>query len=265
MKMRRKNIIKRAFALATAFALLAALAACGNGAGNSENTSEPNNQTTQDKQTAAHEKYKEAMQNMLDNLVFPNGEQVYTNAESEDEQGSIWTDNKFAIADIDGDGTDELIINFSNAPAAGEVFYIFEYDEASDSLKEEFTEFPTPEFYDNGYVTAGASHNQGMAGDFWPYTIYKYDAESDTYVQQYYIDAWDKELYPQDFEGNAYPNEIDTSNTGTVYYLYEDVTKAVDPVDKTAYDKLARDTYGSAAEVTIVYSDISQENIEAIS
>lgn len=260
--MRRKNIIKRAFALATAFALLAALAACGNG--ENENSSEPNN-STQVNQTAAHEKYKEAMQNMLDNRVFPNGEQVYGGAETEDSAGSIWTDNKFAIADIDGDGTDELIINFSNAPAAGEVFYIFEYDEASDSLKEEFTEFPTPEFYDNGYVTAGASHNQGMAGDFWPYTIYKYDAESDTYVQQYYIDAWDKELYPQDFEGNAYPDEIDTSSTGTVYYLYEDVTKAVDPVDKTAYDKLARDTYGSAAEVTIVYSDISQENIEAIS
>ena len=263
--MRTKNIIKRAFALATAFALLAALAACGNIAENSENSSESNNQATQAEQTVAHEKYKEAMQNMLDNLVFPNGEQVYTNAESEDEQGSIWTDNKFAIADIDGDGTDELIINFSNAPAAGEVFYIFEYDEASDSLKEEFTEFPTPEFYDNGYVTAGASHNQGMAGDFWPYTIYKYDAESDTYVQQYYIDAWDKELFPQNFEGKDYPDEVDVSSTGTVYYLYEDVTKAVEPVDKADYDKLVADTYGSAAEVTIDYSDISQESIDKIS
>ncbi len=262
--MRRKNIIKKAFALATAFALLTALAACGNGTGNSENSSEPNNQTTQANQTAAHEKYKEAMQNMLDNRVFPNGEQVYGGAETEDSAGSIWTDNKFAITDIDGDGNDELIINFSNAPAVGEVFYIFEYEEDSDSLKEEFTEFPAVEFYDNGYVTAGASHNQGLAGDFWPYTLYKYDESKDSYVQQYYIDAWNKELYPQDFEGNAYPDEIDTSSTGTVYYLYEDVTKAVEPVDKTAYDKLARDTYGSAAKITIDYSDITQENIDAI-
>ena len=259
--MRRKKIIEKAFVLATAFALLTALAACGNG--ENENSSEPNN-STQVNQTAAHEKYKEAMQNMLDNRVFPNGEQVYGGAETEDSAGSIWTDNKFAITDIDGDGNDELIINFSNAPAAGEVFYIFEYEEDSDSLKEEFTEFPAVEFYDNGYVTAGASHNQGLAGDFWPYTLYKYDESKDSYVQQYYIDAWNKELYPQDFEGNAYPDEIDTSSTGTVYYLYEDVTKAVDPVDKTAYDKLARDTYGSAAKITIDYSDITQENIDAI-
>ena len=263
--MRRKNIIKKAFALAAAFALLTVLAACGNGTGNSENSSEPDHQAVQADQTAAHGKYKEAMQNMLDNRVFPNGEQVYPNAENGDESGSIWTDNKFAITDIDGDDEDELIINFSNAPAVGEVFYIFEYDEVSDSLKEEFTEFPTPEFYDNGYVTAGASHNQGLAGDFWPYTIYKYDAESDSYVQQYYIDAWNKELFPQNFEGEDYPDDVDTGKTGTVYYLYEDVTRAVDPVDKTAYDKLVADTYGSAAKITIDYSDISKENIDKIS
>ena len=34
---------------------------------------------------------------------------------------------------------------------------------------------------------------------------------------------------------------------------------------KTAYDKLVADTYGSAAEVTIDYSDISQESIDKIS
>ncbi len=261
--MRRKNIIKKAFALATAFALLTALAACGNS--EKENSGEPDHQAAQTEQTAAHGKYKEAMQNMLDNRVFPNGEQVYANEESEDAADSIWTDNKFAVTDIDGDGADELIINFSNAPAVGEVFYIFAYDEDTDSLKEEFTEFPAVEFYDNGYVTAGASHNQGLAGDFWPYTIYKYDAESDSYVQQYYIDAWNKELFPQNFEGEDYPDDVDTGSTGTVYYLYEDVTKAVDPVDKTAYDKLVADTYGSAAKITIDYSDISQENIDAIS
>ncbi len=263
MKMRTKNIIKKAFALATALALMTALVSCGNG--EAESSSEPSNQTAQTEQTAAHEKYKEAMQNMLESRVFPNGQQVYTNAEGEDDASSIWTDNKFAITDIDGDGEDELIINFSNAPAVGEVFYIFEYDEDSDSLKEEFTEFPTPEFYDNGYVTAPASHNQGLAGDFWPYTIYKYDAGADAYVQQYYIDAWNKELFPQDFEGNAYPEETDESKTGTVYYLYEDVTKATGPVDRAAYDKLVADTYGSAAKITINYSEITQENIDAIS
>lgn len=257
--MRRKNMIKKVFALTAALTLLTTLAACGNSDDNKN--VEPGSTQVQVDQITCHAKYKEAMQNMLDNRVFPNGEQLYVNDGDED---SVWGDNQFAITDIDGDGMDELLINFNNAPVVGEVFYIFKYDQEKDAVTEEFSEFPAVDFFDNGYVTVGASHNQGLAGDFWPYEIYKYDADKDAYEMKYYIDAWSKEFFPEDFDGNPYPDAVDTSKTGLVYYIYEDLAKSVDPVDKSAYDKIVAETYGPAAEVTVDYKDITQENINAI-
>ena len=220
--MRRKNMIKKVFALTAALTLLTTLAACGNSDDNKN--VEPGSTQVQVDQITCHAKYKEAMQNMLDNRVFPNGEQLYVNDGDED---SVWGDNQFAIT-------------------------------------EEFSEFPAVDFFDNGYVTVGASHNQGLAGDFWPYEIYKYDADKDAYEMKYYIDAWSKEFFPEDFDGNPYPDAVDTSKTGLVYYIYDDLTKSVDPVDKSAYDKIVAETYGPAAEVTVDYKDITQENINAI-
>ena len=259
--MRKQEWVKKMTAAGCILLMVFSLAACGESPdGNGQ--PEEGQQQEQTQQSVFHEKYREAMQNMLDNRVFPNGQELYTN-EGDDE--TVWGDNQFAITDIDGDGIDELLINFGNAPMAGEQFFVFQYDPDSDTFKEELTEFLAVEFYDNGYVTVQASHNQGMAGEFWPYAIYKYDAAKDTYEQKYYIDAWDKEYFPEDYEGNAYPEDVDTSRTGIVYYIYTDVTKEVDPADKTAYDQVVAETYGSANKISAAYQEITQENIDAIS
>ena len=57
---------------------------------------------------------------------------------------------------------------------------------------------------------------------------------------------------------------MDISKTGIVYYLYKDITQAVDPVDKTEYDKLVADTYGNSTENMVDYQKISAETIAAI-
>ena len=260
--MKTRDIIKKTLVFALVLTIAATFTACGTDGGEGNQNPDADDVPTQIDQSPYHAKYKEALQNMIDNRVFPNGEQLYTN---DGDNETVWGDNQFAITDIDGDGIDELLINFGNAPMAGEQFFVFQYEPDSDTFREELTEFPAAEFYDNGYVTVQASHNQGMAGEFWPYAIYQYDVAKDTYEQKYYIDAWDQVFYPKDYDGNPYPDAVDTSKTGIVYYIYEDVTKEVDPVDKSEYDSLVTDTYGSATEVTIDYVDITQENIDAIS
>lgn len=260
--MKTRDSIKKIITLALVLTVVMAFTACGTDGGDGNQNPDTDNAQSKIDQSPYHAKYKEALQNMLENRVFPNGEQMYTN---EGDEKTVWGDNGFAITDVDGDGIDELLINFGNAPTVGEIFYVFQYDAEKDTFKEELAEYPAVKFYDNGYVTVQASHNQGMAGKFWPYAIYKYDAGSDSYVQQYYIDAWDKEYFPKDYDGNPFPNAVDIGKTGIVYYLYEDVTKAIDPVDKSQYDSLVTATYGSAAEVTVTYKEITQENIDAIS
>ena len=144
--------------------------------------------------------------------VFPNGQPLYTN-EGDDE--TIWGENRFAVTDIDGDGIDELLIDFGNAPMAGEQFYVFQYEPDGDTFREELSEFPAVEFYEGGYLTVQASHNQGLAGEFWPYAIYRYNAEQDIYEQFYYIYAWDKTYFSENMDGDPFPDDVDTCTIST--------------------------------------------------
>lgn len=68
--------------------------------------------------------------------------------------------------DIDGDGEEELIIRYVLGPVGGmrEVIYGFY---GGDFLMEELLEFPPLVYYDNGFIRADASHNQGNDTDGW--------------------------------------------------------------------------------------------------
>ncbi len=95
---------------------------------------------------------------------------------------------------------------------------MFDWDEGSGELRTQLEEFPLLTFYENGAVMAGWSHNQGKGGDFWPYFLYQYLPETDGYQQVGAVDAWDRAL---GIEG--YPDQVDRSGTGFVYYIYGDL------------------------------------------
>ena len=111
------------------------------------------------------------------------------------------SDNQFAIYDIDFDGKEELIIQYTTTYTAGMVEVIYDYDSKTKLLKEELRSFPSLTYYNNGIVSADWSHNQGLAGlgDFWPYTLYQYKQESDTYIEIASVDAWNKEQANEDY------------------------------------------------------------------
>lgn len=101
------------------------------------------------------------------------------------------SDNRFAVYDVDADGKEELIISYVTTYIAGMMELIYEYDEEMDTLIEQFREFPALTYYDNGVIKAEWSHNQGLAGEFWPYSLYQYKEESDAYEMLAMVDAWD--------------------------------------------------------------------------
>lgn len=217
-----------------------------------------------DSATLCRRKYREALHELMENLVFPNGEPADDTFLSEPD----FSYGEFAVCDIDSDGAEELLIYYSDATMVGMIFYIFEYDTDTDSFHEEFAAFPAVVFYENGYIKAEISHNQGLAGNFWPYSILKYDSNTDTYLSVAYIDAWDEKTFPTDFNGNAFPAEADTSNSGFVYYIYRDgvVSDKTQPApaDVTEYNRLLDETYGNCDEVQIDYRKITEENINQI-
>lgn len=143
------------------------------------------------------------------------------------------SDNRFAVTDIDGDGREELIVQYTNASMAGMFERIYDYDPGSGELKCEFLNFPALTYYSNGIIKAEWSHNQGR-GEAWPYTVYRYDPESDSYVEVGSVDSWDKALSETWYEGQPFPDELDTDGDGTLFTIWE----AGEEEDPYAYEKI---------------------------
>lgn len=173
--------------------------------------------------------------------------------------------NQFAVTDVDGDGREELILVYVTAPMAGQVLGVYGYDPGTGRLTTQLTEYPLAAFYTNGVVRADWSHNQGLAGEFWPYTLYQYDPQSDAYLCVGMADAWDGSFASVDYEGNPYPKDVDVSQSGRVYYLIPGGEyQQVPPVDEGAYLQW-RDSYlGGAEEMEIAFTQLTMDNLQSI-
>ena len=171
-------------------------------------------------------------------------------------------ENQFAVCDVDGDGREELVIQYLTANmVAGMRALIYDTDE-NGGLRLQCSEFPNLTFYDNGAIQAGWSHNQGLAGDFWPYTLYVYNPESDLYRDVGSVDAWSRDFQPQN-----YPADTDTSNSGFVYYVYRDMGTeygVIPPVDESEYLQWREEYLAGAAELELPWQSLAAEQIQTL-
>lgn len=171
-------------------------------------------------------------------------------------------DNHFAVTDIDGDGREELIVSYANATMAGMMEIIYDYDPVSGELKRELTQWPALTYYDNGIIKAEASHNH-TRGEFWPFVLYQYESESDSYKQIAYVSSWDKEITSEWDEGQPFPDELDKDGDGTVFNICEGSEASYEYEDyqynqadfETWYDGIM----DGANEVSIDYQPMKHE------
>lgn len=206
--------------------------------------------------------YAQVLKTLLDENRLPDdlndsGDYIGTVAERE-----AMAENQFAVCDVDGDGREELIIQYITANmVAGMRALIYDTDE-NGGLRLQFSEFPNLTFYDNGAIQAGWSHNQGLAGDFWPYTLYTYNPESDLYRDVGSVDAWSRDFQPQN-----YPADTDTSGTGFVYYVYRDMGTeygVIPPVDESEYLQWREEYLSGAAELELPWQSLTAEQIQTL-
>ena len=209
-----------------------------------------------------HALYAQILKTLLDENRLPDdlndpGDYIGTVAERE-----AMAENQFAVCDVDGDGREELVIQYLTANmVAGMRALIYDTDE-NGGLRLQFSEFPNLTFYDNGAIQAGWSHNQGLAGDFWPYTLYVYNPESDLYRDVGSVDAWSRDFQPQN-----YPVDTDTSNSGFVYYVYRDMGTeygVIPPVDESEYLQWREEHLAGAAELEMPWQSLTAEHIQIL-
>ena len=207
-------------------------------------------------QEAARAAYRAVLEDIYTEHKFPDGvDHGYEEPLSADA-------NQFALFDVDQDGREELIVTYTSPPLyAGRIAFVLDYDEAAGAVRMEFSNFPLLTFYDNGVIQAGWSHNQGRAGDsLWPYTFWRYDAETDAYTAGEDVDAWDKSLVEEGF-----PDSVDADGDGVVYYIMPygsyDTSQ---PVDGPAYQQWRDAFVGGAQALQLPYAALNAENIERV-
>ena len=155
-------------------------------------------------------------------------------------------------------------MEYTTTCVAGNAEIIYDYDSATDTVREEWIEFPMVTYYENGVIRAGWSHNQGLAGDmFWPYTLYQYNAEKDTYLQVAMVDAWDKALSDINYMGQKFPEETDVNGDGLVYYIMTgEEYELNDPVDLAEYEEWINSYIGNADRIEVPYQKLTEDNIK---
>lgn len=179
--------------------------------------------------------------------------------------GSPMSDNQFALYDIDKDGNIELLLVYRTTSTSGQSMIIYDYDSESDSVREQFVEYPAVTFFDNGILKADWSHNQGLGGRIWPYTLYQYNSENDSYEAIAMVDAWDKNLTDKDYAGNIFPDDIDKDGDGLVYYIMDaDKYELTDPVDLNEYEEWFEGYCKDADTIKISFRALTEENISQI-
>jgi len=207
--------------------------------------------------------YQKYLNDLLQEGILPNG----MDAGYDDSAYYIRSGDQFAIGDIDYDGKLEMIISHVSTAVAGMMETIYEYDIDTHELKEELVSFPNLTYFDNGVIEAGWAHNQGKAGNhFWPYTLYQYHSQSDSYETIASVDAWDKSYTEEIYSEEEFPSKQDKDGDGMIYYIMSGDSFDYDnPVDLDEYDNWRNQYTEKATKVKILYQNLTEENINQLS
>ena len=197
--------------------------------------------------------YAATLRNLLYSNILPDGKQAEMPA---------GTSSQFAVADVDADGKEELVLLYDSGVMANAVGYIIGYDTQAENIYLQLEEFPAFAFLKNGNLKALSSHNQTW-GEMWPYSLYQYLPESDSYKLSGYVYSEDKNMFERNGAAKRYPSSVDVSGTGTVYYVGAD-DWGTTPIDEGDYLAWLEENQGNIAELEIEYLPFTEENILAI-
>lgn len=203
-------------------------------------------------QSSRDSAYREALNNLLYYNQLPLGQ-------DSDIPQTVY----FAIQDIDGDGREELLINYEGTMMAATQEMVYDYDENKGVLYREIWDFPDIMFYGNGYARSDMSHNHTWS-EFWPYNLYRYNGGTDQYELAYVVTAWDKALVKADGDGNPFPDAVDVSGTGRVFMIEDSAAgQVLGPMDTADYEKWYSDTLGEYAQnnTVVVWQLLAEENL----
>ncbi len=194
--------------------------------------------------------YERVVRGLKEDLVYPDGEPLPFDTGSGMWKPEDLAKNEYAIADVDGDGMEELIFRFTTSNMAGMAESVYGYDAEKDAVYRELWVFPAVTYYNNGLARVEASHNHSMSNsDFWPWALYVYDEADDSYHLAWSVSAWAEEV-----EAEGYPHDVDAEGAGQVYYVMEGgYREDAEPISESAYQTWLADVMGEGTELEVPF------------
>lgn len=216
--------------------------------------------TDMKKMSQPYAKYAEVLEQIMTEHADPNGR------EYNDDGFYEFKNNAFAILDVDGDGRQELIFNFNTSNMAGMCEVVYDYDAETDTLWEELAAWVDTTYYSNGLIKVSDSHNHGKDPEekgIWPYSLYQYDASTDSYQLQCHVTSWDGQINSGNF-----PDELDTDGDGILYYILEEGKTTEDPdvqpMNRQEYDDWVKEMLPEECVMDVVYHHMTEEAIMSV-
>ena len=105
-------------------------------------------------------------------------------------------------------------------------------------------------FWTGGIVLATYSAAAKEEGDFVPYAVSEYDEEQDVYTEFAYVSAIDKETLAAAGKLDEYPQAVDTSDMGRVYFIQGS------PVDVSDYETWYASWHNGLSEVDVPWEKL---------
>ena len=143
---------------------------------------------------------------------------------------------RIAVADADGDGTNELLILIDGVCMADLDEYVYRYSEEKNGFELEFGSTAGFDYYENGVIKASPLHSMysDYQDGFWPYTIYQYDENKKEFVEKVSVD----QITNVPINSDVFPKEYDKDSDGKVYIVGQgESVKYLDEQEYRAWKK----------------------------
>ena len=153
----------------------------------------------------------------------------------QEQRAQHYSPERVAVADVDDDGTAELLFFIEGTCVRDSAEYVYRYSEEKNAFELEFEYSAGCNYYQNGVIKAKPLHSGFIyQDDFWPYSVFQYDENKNEFV----LTASVEEIPKAPENPDNFPEEYDKDGDGKVYIISQgESVKYLDEQEYLAWKK----------------------------
>ena len=153
----------------------------------------------------------------------------------QEQRAQHYSPERVAVADVDGDGTAELLFFIEGTCVRDSAEYVYRYSEEKNAFELEFEYSAGCNYYQNGVIKTKPLYSGFIyQDDFWPYSVFQYDENKNEFV----LTASVEEIPKAPENPDNFPEEYDKDGDGKVYIISQGESVAyMDEKEYLAWEK----------------------------